>query len=135
MPSKPRTAPDKPTDETPSPPSDGAGGYCAPEQPPDIEANIAALRAAMGAPAPSVWHPLWFAPSVRPPRPDLVEPLAVLLVVAELADAERRVLCSALFRLMSPEVVERGLRTLRAAGYVMNDGVHVTVLKTPPREA
>lgn len=84
------------------------------------------------APPPRAYITDWYLATVTPQRPDLVGPLAVLMVMAQLADRQKRqVSVGDLYKYLPPIAVNASLPILQGRGYTRSDGVTVTIVKTP----
>lgn len=77
----------------------------------------------------------WFR-KVRPHEPHMFIHLAVLLYASAIADESRRTSIGTLCEHMPAAIVNASITPLRLMGYIMTDGIIVTILKTPiePKE-
>lgn len=73
----------------------------------------------------------WFLSTVRPPKPGLFAPLAVLLVADRLADRKRELRYEDLMSFVPGFILSQSLGPLQVTGYIRTDGVTIRILKTP----
>lgn len=83
-------------------------------------------------PPPDAFITDWWKATTVPARPDLITPLAVLMVAALLADkGKRQVRLDTLQQHMPSSAVSFSLPVLSSLGFWRFDGVYITIIRTP----